>query len=191
MNGHPQALTTAMANRSFAAELIESGEAIADHPATPIESRLALRKALRAWLNLREPCLEIATRLQVALSQSLYEKSRVLIDTAFESNIDTPKDTITLMLAAYRLGVELPDGFRSQCLLDHRVAYRTRSRWQRGEFVITTVSDVAWALELIQRELDPREYGFIHLYGHRLFEFAPESTGFSCEASRQSSRKAL
>ena len=183
-NGHHRLsprIANALSNPSMGPELICDGE---DHHKE--DSEIVCRLIGR-WIESQSQTPSTRTTLQIAMRYRCDEQARRLCQTTL-ANPSPAAATVTAMLAASAITTEDDDELTHE-LWRHVDDDRTSHVWQtiasKKTKIRTQVRDVAIALLLHRRGIDPREVGFAELQADPVFLFTDCSLGFADEATRR------
>ena len=144
-----------------------------------------IQRLIGQWIERQPRNSSRRDRLIISMHYRCDEQARRICQRVFADNHSTPAEQATAMLCASVL--QMPDLERQlwQRIDDKRTAHVWQLIASRKTKIRTQVSDVAMALLLFQRGIDPRTVGYSELQADPLVVFRERSLGFSSETERQ------
>ena len=146
---------------------------------------LILQKMIGKWIQRRSNIHSNRDRLMIAMRYRCYSKVYDVCDQVFRDPIASPSETTLALLCAAAMQ---KDDLNHQVLMhidDERIAHVWQLVTSRKRKIRTQVRDVAMALLLRSRRIDPREVGFTELQADPLFIYREHSLGFPSDESRR------
>lgn len=149
------------------------------------EDKAVLNRLVAQWLKTHHAIGDTRDRLIVSMRYDCQTAARETCDRVMSAPAASPSSLATAMLAASSLEL---DGIQ-QRLVARVDDSRTSHVWQliasRKTRIRTQVRDVAVALLLHDRGLDPRDFGFIEIQADPLLTYRDHSLGFADNESRK------
>ncbi|MGB7344493.1 MAG: hypothetical protein WBD20_09790 [Pirellulaceae bacterium] len=124
-------------------------------------------------------------RLMIALKFGCHQEAHALCDEVLNDPLATPSSHAMALLCASVLQRADLDQQLMRRIDDQRTAHVWQLIASRKTKIRTQVGDVALALLLHRRGIDPRDVGFVELQADPIVVFREHSLGFADETARQ------
>ncbi len=150
---------------------------------------LVIQRLVDQWIVVHPNVGSVRDRLLVAMRYQCQSRAAELSQRTLADNTAGASALATAMLCANVLG---QDDLRQQLIArldDDRTAHIWQLIASRKTKIRTQVRDVALALLLHDRGIDPRHVGFIELQADPLLLFRDHSLGFADDPSREAAHQ--
>ncbi|TWU55076.1 hypothetical protein [Rubripirellula reticaptiva] len=158
------------------------------------DQQTGLQRLIGRWIECQSSAPTARTHLIIAMRYACVEQATWLCERTLADSTSSASAEVTAMLTASVLGPTriAPKDLEIQLrrrLADQRTAHVWQTVNNRVTKIRTQVRDVAIALLLRDRGIDPRDVGFAELQADQLFVYRDHSLGFGDETSRQAAHE--
>lgn len=136
---------------------------------------------------LEECPADLRDRIVIATRFRCLERTRLLCRTVLGNPSESPSRIVTALLAANAIGMSEVDRWIDRYRTDYRTSHVWRSINTPKTTHRTQVCDVAFALRLHRKGIDPRQRGFAALEADPIMVFRAYSLGFETQEKRKES----
>ncbi|WP_146459873.1 hypothetical protein [Rubripirellula tenax] len=144
-----------------------------------------LKRLINRWVEVHSKSTSPRNPLLIAMRYQCVDQASSISHAVMESPRASATSAVTALLVASAIGSNDVDQHLTERLGDHRTAHVWQMAGVGNIKIRTQVRDVALALLLHRRGLDPRDFGFAELQADPLLVFRDHSLGFSDDGLRE------
>jgi hypothetical protein len=165
-----------------------SSSQIGPRPQNPRDA-IVMRRLVDRWVGAHQNRCPTRECLLIAMRFGCRDRVEEICKTVLRNEMAPPATQVMAMLCASAIQLSDREELIESRLSDHRTAHVWQLIAARKTKIRTQVRDVALALLLHQRGIDPRTVGYTELQADPLLVYRDHSLGFPDEAARHQAHR--